>query len=366
MAARARALKAEGRRILSFAAGEPDFDTPEAVCDAAVEAMRNGMTKYAPTAGIPELREAAAAEISDLCGLDVSPKEVVVSTGAKQSLSNALMTLLEPGDETIILAPHWPSYPDMIRLASGEPISVASDAESGFQPDLDKVREAVSSRTRAILINSPCNPTGAVFPQETMEGLAQIAKDADAFLISDEIYGRLVYGVKHVSPASVSSDAAERTILVYGCSKTYSMTGWRIGFARAPKEIADAMIAVQDQVTSCATAFSQSGAVQALKMPRAEVDAMANEFRDRRDLMADRLSAMPGCSLSVPHGAFYLLPHFGGDDEALAEEILDKTGVVAVPGSHFGAPGCLRFSYAASQEQITKGMDLLEEFFRSR
>jgi aspartate aminotransferase len=361
--AKANALRAAGRDVVSFAAGEPDFNTPEAICDAAVAALRAGFTKYTPSAGIKELREAIAIKLERDNRVKVSQEQVVVSCGAKHSVYNSMMVLLDPGDEVILIAPYWMTYAEQIRLAGGVPVVVHTRAEAGFVPSYEDVRAKIGSKTRAILVNSPSNPTGAVFPRETIKEIGALALRHGLWIVSDEIYERLVYGETHHSFAALGRDIAERTITIGGCSKSYAMTGWRIGFAAAPLDVAVAMASFQDQVTSNPTSFAQKGALEAFRMSGEQIDAMRDEFAARRELMLGLLAEIPGLRTPEPKGAFYVFPDvsafLGGkvrDDEEMAAYLLEDAEVATVPGSVFEGPNHLRLSYAASREQICEGV----------
>lgn len=363
ISARANAMKAEGIDVISLAAGEPDFPTPEAVCDAAVEALRTGFTKYTPTPGIPQLRKAVSVKLAAENGVKVAPEQVVISSGAKQSLFNACNVLLDPGDEVILLAPYWMTYAEQVRLAGGEPVAVRTTADSGFVPTREQLQAAVTGRTKAIMLNSPCNPTGAVFPRQTMKEIAALAIRHDLWVISDEIYEKLIYDAEHVSIASLGAEIAERAVTVGGCSKSYSMTGWRVGFAASPLAVAQAMSNFQDQVTSNANSFAQKGAIRALDLDPGVVETMRAEYQVRRDLVVQLLREIPDVTCNVPSGAFYVMPdvsaYLGGriaDDLALAEHLLDEAKVATVPGSVFEGPGHLRISYAASRENLREGV----------
>jgi len=362
-------MKAEGIDVVSFGAGEPDFSTPEPICDAAIAALKSGFTKYTPTGGSPDLKQAAAEKLWRENALKVDPSQIVVSCGAKHSIYNAMMVLVDPGDEVILPSPYWMTYAEQVRLAGGIPVPVPSHAEDGFVPDPDAIKAAVSPRTRAIMLNTPCNPTGAVFPRSLLKEIAALALRHGFWIISDEIYEKLIYdGEKHVSPASLGEDVAAQTVTVQGCSKSYAMTGWRIGFAAAPKPVAQAMTNLQDQVTSNPTSFAQKGAIAALNMPPAEIEAMRVEFEARRDLIVAKLREIPSVTVANPKGAFYVMPDFraylGGkikDDPALASFLLENVHVAAVPGSVFGGDGHLRLSYATSRENIERGVARIAE-----
>jgi aspartate aminotransferase len=360
--AKANQMKAEGVDVVSFAAGEPDFNTPEPVVDAAVQALHQGFTKYTPSSGIKDLKEAIAAKLLRENQVNVSPDQVVVSCGAKQSVYNSMQVLLDPGDEVILLAPYWMTYAELVRLAGGVPKVVHTSAKQGFVPTSDQLKEAVGSRTRAIILNSPSNPTGAVFPRQTIKEIAALALRHSLWVVADEIYERLVYGVEHVSTASLGREIADQTITIGGCSKSFAMTGWRIGFAAAPPKIAKAMSNFQDQVTSNPTSFAQKGAVAAYSLPAEAVEAMRAEFEARRDLIVRLLQAIPGVHIPVPGGAFYAFADFGAylkpgeTDLDLAAYLLEEAKVATVPGSVFEGSEHLRLSYAASRNDIERGV----------
>jgi aspartate aminotransferase len=366
--AKANAMKAEGIDVISFAAGEPDFNTPEPICNAAIDAIRAGFTKYTPSAGINELKDAIVTKLDRENGVKVAREQVVVSCGAKHSVYNTMMTLLDPRDEVILIAPYWMTYADQIRLAGGTPVVVHTKAENDFAPDFNDLKSAVSSRTKAILINSPCNPTGAVLPRNAIKEIAALALRHGLWVVADEIYERLIYGEEHQSIAALGSDIAERTITIGGCSKSYSMTGWRIGFAAAPAPIAKAMSNFQDQVTSNPTSFAQKGAIAAFNLPAEAVEGMRAEFEGRRDLIVKLLREIPGLNVREPKGAFYAFPDMssflGGKiatDLDLAAFLLEEAQVATVPGSVFEGVGHLRLSYAASRENIERGVARIAE-----
>ncbi|MCC7436146.1 MAG: pyridoxal phosphate-dependent aminotransferase [Methanoregulaceae archaeon] len=361
--AKANAMKAAGVDVISFGAGEPDFNTPEPVCRAAIQAIEGGFTKYTPSAGIPALREAVADKFWRENGLRYEPSQVVASCGAKHSVFNALWVLLDPGDEVILFAPYWMTYRDQIALCGGVPVVVPTRAEDRFVPSIDDLKAAITPRTKAILVNSPSNPTGAVFPRETLKQIAALAMRHDLWVISDEIYERLVYEGKHESIAALGKEIQDRTITISGCSKTYSMTGWRIGYMAAPEPVAKAVSCFQDQVTSNPTSFVQRGAIAALALPDEVVEGMRAEFASRLDLTLSELAGIPGLVISRPAGAFYVFvgvqAYLGErcrDDVAVAELLLEEAHVALVPGSVFEGPGFLRLSYTASPEQIREGI----------
>ncbi len=369
MTAKARKMKAEGIDVISFAAGEPDFNTPEAICEAAVEAIHQGQTKYAPSSGLPALRTALVAKLLRENHIHAADNELVVSCGAKHSLYNAFMVLIEPGDEVILIAPYWMTYADQIMLAGGVPVIVQTTHETGFCPHIDQLKEAITPRTKAIVVNSPGNPTGGAMDRTQIKEIAALALRHDLWVISDEIYERLTYNHPHTSIASLGKAIAARTVTITGCSKTYAMTGWRIGFAHAPAPVAQAMSNLQDQVTSNATTFAQVGAIAALNLPDTEVEKMRAEFEVRRDLGLGLLNKIPGIAVSEPKGAFYFFANvsavLGGKiptDLELADLLLEQAHVATVPGSVFHGPGHLRLSYAASRADIEKGIARIGEF----
>ncbi|NLW93066.1 MAG: pyridoxal phosphate-dependent aminotransferase [Chlamydiae bacterium] len=368
--ARAKALRLAGKDVVGFGAGEPDFDTPAHVKEAACRAIAEGRTKYTPVAGIPALREAVARKLAADNGVSYRPDEIVVSCGAKHALYNAIRVLLNPGDEALILSPHWVTYPAQVILAGGNPVFVAAEAADGFRIDPERVEAAVTPRTRLIIVNSPNNPTGWVAERDELAGLAEIALRHRLHLISDEIYEKIVYPpAAHLSIASLGPEIKECTIVVNGVSKSHAMTGWRIGYLAASRKIAALAERLQSHCTSNPDSIAQAAAVEALGGDRGFVEMMLRSFQARRDLLVGRLAAMPGVRCAVPRGAFYAFPDissFGVGSAALAEELLEKALVAVVPGAAFGADAHLRLSYATSTEQIEKGMDRMERFLRSR
>lgn len=353
-------MRAAGEDVLSFAAGEPDFETPMPAIEAADRAMRSGVTRYTPSVGTPDLRSAIVDKLSRDNGLTYRPEEIVVSCGAKQSCYNTFQVLLDPGDEVILIAPYWMTYKEQIELAGGRAVVVKTRAEDGFLPDPEALSAAVGPKTRAILVNSPSNPTGAVLPRAVLEHVAELALRHDLWIVSDEIYERLVYGdAEAPSIAGFSDDVKARTVTIDGMSKAFAMTGWRIGYAAAPVAVAKAMGALQDQVTSNPTSFAQVGAAAALRMGPETVEGMRKEFETRRDLIVGLFRAIPKLGVPEPRGAFYLFPDFsaymGGDDVALAAHLLEAARVAVIPGSVFEGPGCLRLSYACGRPQIEAG-----------
>lgn len=372
LTAKVAELRRNGEQIVSFAAGEPDFGTPASVCEAGIEAIRAGYTRYTAGAGIPQLREAIAAKLLSENGVKVEPTQVVVSAGAKQALFNAITALCNPGDEVILIAPYWMTYRDQVLLAGGKPVGVHTSRAEGYIPNADALKAAITSRTKAIVVNSPSNPTGAVLPRSTLKEIAALALRNELFVISDEIYERLVYdGEKHVSIASLGSEIADRTITINGMSKAYAMTGWRIGYSAASLPVAKAMSAIQDQVTSNASSISQYAALAALALPKEALTAMTEEFQCRRDLILQELAKIPGVSCPKPGGAFYAFPDVsayldGDDDVALSQKLLEGQKVATVPGSVFEGTGHLRLTYALDRAQICEGVRRISEGLQSK
>ncbi len=368
--ARTKELQAKGEDVISFAVGEPDFDTPQHVKDAAIEAISAGFTKYTPTNGIPELKKAIVDKFSRENGLDYSPAEVIVSVGAKHCLYNAMMALCDVKDEVLIPSPFWVSYPEMVGLAGGVPVAVVPD--KGFKVSARQIAGRLTARSKGIILNSPSNPTGAVYHRQELEELAQLIIDHDLWVIADEIYEHLVYdGNEHVSIAALNPQIKERTITINGISKAFAMTGWRIGYAAGPSDVIAAMGKVQIHATSNPTSISQRAAVAALNGPMDTVWSMREEFDRRRRYMTQRLQGMEGLSCQEPQGAFYVFADVSDlmgksyrgqvitTDEELAELILTQAHLAVVPGSGFGAKEHLRFSYATSFPRIEEGLDRL-------
>jgi aspartate aminotransferase len=370
--AKAKALAAAGEDVCGFAAGEPDFDTPEHIKEACIAALKAGKTKYAPTPGIEPLRQAIAEKYLADYGLKVAPSQVIVSPGGKFSCYLAILATCSPGDEVIIPAPFWVSYPEMVKLAGAVPKLVLADDTTGFKLTPAQLEAAISPRTRLLVLNSPSNPTGAVYTLAELQAIVSVALKHNLYILSDEIYEHLTYdGAKHVSPATFSPEAAARTIIVSGFAKTYAMTGWRLGTTVAPAPIAKAIAELQSQQTSNATTFAQWGALAALKereKTRAALDAMLVAFDRRRKFLHAELNKIPGVTCLLAEGAFYLFPNissFGLSSEEFCTRLLDEKKVAAVHGSAFGAEGFLRLSYATSDEIIAKGVTRLAEFCAS-
>ena len=370
--AKAKALAAAGEDVCGFAAGEPDFDTPEHIKEACIAALKAGKTKYAPTPGIEPLRQAIADKYLADHGLKVAPSQVIVSPGGKFSCYLSILATCSPGDEVIIPAPFWVSYPEMVKLAGAVPKLVLADDTTGFKLTPAQLEAAITPKTRLLILNSPSNPTGAIYTRAEMEAIVAVALKHNLYILSDEIYEHLIYdGAKHVSPATFSPEAAARTIIVSGFAKTYAMTGWRLGTTVAPAPVAKAIAELQSQQTSNATTFAQWGALAALKerdKTRVALDAMLVAFDRRRKFLHAELNKIPGVTCLLAEGAFYLFPNissFGLSSEEFCTRLLDEKKVAAVHGSAFGAEGFLRLSYATSDEIIAKGVARLAEFCAS-
>lgn len=373
--AKAKALAAQGVDVVSFAAGEPDFDTPAFIKQAAVAALSEGFTKYTATGGIPELKAAIVEKLKQENHLQYTPEQILVSVGAKHSLYNLFQALLNDGDEVIVFSPYWVSYPDMVRLAGGTPVVVPTFEKDGFAPQPQALARALGPKTRAVIINSPSNPTGSVLGREALEEMARVLSGHECLIVTDDIYEKLLYVPgPFVNIANVAPELEKRTVVVNGFSKAFSMTGWRLGYAAGPRELIAGMQSIQDQSTSNPTSFAQKGAVAALKGPSAEMDKMVVEFKARRDLMVEALNRIPGIRCPLPEGAFYVFPNIEGlfgkkyagreikGSLDFSQMLLEQVQVAAVPGQPFGAEGHLRLSFATSREQIQKGVDRIRQF----
>jgi len=373
--AKARALAAQGVDVVGFAAGEPDYDTPAFIKDAAVEALRQGFTKYTATAGIPELRAAVREKFARENGLTYAPEQVLITVGAKQALYNFFQAVLDPGDEVVIFAPYWVSYPDMVRLAGGEPVVVETREEDGWVPSPHALRAALTPRTRAVVFNSPSNPTGAVLSRKDLEALGQVILPHGCLVVSDDIYEPLVYGdTPFCNIVNAVPALQDRTLVVNGFSKSHSMTGWRLGYAAGPVALVAAMTMVQDQSTSNAASMVQKAGLAALGGSGAELREMRAEYLQRRDLVVSALNTMPGIRCRTPEGAFYVMANVKGllgksykgqvlgSALKMSELLLSNFQVAAVPGEPFGAPGYLRLSFVTSREKLQKGLTRIAAF----
>jgi aspartate aminotransferase len=364
--AQAKKMQAEGQDIASFGAGEPDFDTPQHIKDAAIEALQAGRTKYTAVTGIPELKKAIADKLKAENGIDYAPSQISVNCGAKHSCYNAILACCNPGDEVIIPAPYWTSYPDMVRLVGAEPYFVETKRENQWKITAEEFADSISGATRMLILNSPNNPTGSVYTKAEIEALVEVAASEDIIILSDEIYEKLLYnGKKHVSTASVSEAAKRLTITINGFSKVYSMTGWRLGYTAAPPEIAEVIDTIQSHTTSNPTTFAQYGALAALQGDQSFVNDMVEEYDMRRQYMLSRLQKIRNIEVVEPDGAFYFLvdtTKMGLSSMNLSEKLLSRYRVAAVPGLAFGHDHSVRLSYATSLDVIKKGLDRFEEF----
>lgn len=375
--AKAKALKESGVDVISFGAGEPDFNTPENIIEAAILAMKEGKTKYTATNGILELRKAICNKFKQDNGLYYEPNQIVVSTGAKQSLANAFMAILNPGDEVIIPTPYWVSYPELVKLADGVPVFVDTLKENDYKYTIKDLKSVLTNKTKAILINSPNNPTGSIYKKEELIEIADFAKENDLIIISDEIYEKLIYdNEKHISIASISEDSFNRTIVINGLSKSYAMTGWRVGYSASSKKIAALMSSVQSHVTSNVNSISQYAAVEALNGSQNSIEAMIKEFEKRRNYMIDRIEKIDNLSIIRPKGAFYIMvcveSYYGKliDGNKIvtsldfSKSLLKEENVAVIPGAAFGLDSYIRLSYATSMEIIEEGLNRLEKFLK--
>src|SRR5438445_9882648 len=366
---KAKQMKAEGQDVVGFGAGEPDFDTPQHIKDAAIKALNEGFTKYTPASGIPELRQAIANKFKRDNGLSYKASQIIVSCGGKHSCYNVILATCEEGDEVIIPAPYWLSYPEMVKLASATPVIVQTTDKTEFKVTPEALRRAITPRTRLFILNSPSNPTGSVYTPEEIKALGDICVEKGVLIMSDEIYEHLLYdGAQHKSVASFSQTHYEATIVVHGFAKAWSMTGWRLGFLAAPEPIAKAIDAVQSHSTSNATSFAQKGAVAALNGPQDHLKAWVAEFNKRRTYAWQKLNSIPGISCVNVKGAFYLFPNIsktGLNSTDFCARLLESEKVAAVPGIAFGADDCFRLSYATSMASIEKGLERIDRFCRS-
>ena len=376
--ARAKAMKAEGIDVVGFGAGEPDFDTPDNIKEAAIKAIREGFTKYTPVPGTDELKDAIIAKLSSDNGIKYERPEIIVSTGAKHSLYNVAQALYGPGDEVLIPSPYWVSYPDQVILNDAKPVLVNTKEEDGFVLTAEAFEKAVTPKTKALVLNSPSNPTGLGYDRAALEAIAKVAVKNNIYVISDEIYEKIVYdGFKHVSIASLGDDIRALTITINGLSKSHAMTGWRLGYAAGPKDVIGAMTKIQSQSTSNPCSITQKAAVEALRGPQAFIGDMVAEFDKRRKYIVGRLNAIPGIFCPMPVGAFYAFPRvssyygksFNGKtikgSADLAAYLLEESKVAVVSGDAFGADEYIRLSYATSMATIEKGLDRIEKAMAS-
>ncbi len=374
--AKAKAMKDKGIKVIEFQAGEPDFNTPDNVKNAGVAAIENNLTKYTPVPGTLELREAICEKLKEDNNLKYLPDEIIVSNGAKHSLYNVIMALCDPGDEVIFPAPYWVSYPEMVKLADSKPVVVETGSDQKLKPE--QFEKAITNKTKMLILNTPSNPSGAVYSREELQKIAEIAVKYGVYIVSDEIYEKLIYdGMEFVSIASLGEEIKKLTIIINGVSKSYAMTGWRIGYAAAEKDIVKAMTKIQGHATSGPSSISQKASYEAIAGNQEEVEKMRLQFDKRRKYIVDRLNSIPDISCDMPKGAFYAFPDISGifgktiagvevnDSKTFAELLLEKCHVVAVHGSAFGSEGKLRFSYATSLDVIEEGISRMEKLINN-
>lgn len=368
----------EGISVIGFGMGEPDFDTPENITNAAINALKNGFTRYTPTSGILELKEAICEKLWQDNGLQYTPTQVVVSMGAKQVTHNLLLVLCDAGDEVIVPIPYWVSYPEQVKLSGAAPVFIHTGDETGFKVTPESLKEAITPRTKVLLLNSPSNPTGVVYTGDELRELAGIAVERGIYIISDEVYEKIIYDdMKHVSPASFGDEFLKKVITVNGFSKAYAMTGWRLGYAAGPEEIIKAVVRLQDHTTSCANSIAQKAAVEALRGDQSAVKHMVEEFDKRRRYMIKALNGLDGVSCTTPEGAFYVFPNVSGlykrsiagsnisNSTELIDLLIEKARVAFVPGICFGSDDHVRISFATDMAKIKEGMQRLEDLLNS-
>lgn len=375
--AKAKTLKEQGVDVVSFGAGEPDFNTPINIQEEGIRAIKKGLTRYTPASGILELKEAICKKFVNDNNIEYKPSQIVISNGAKQCLYNALMAICNPQDEVIVPIPYWVSYPELVKLADGVPVYIETKEEDNFKYTKAALLNAITDKTKAIILNSPNNPTGVVYTKEELEMVAEIAIEHDLIIISDEIYEKLVYeGVKHISIASLNDEIKKRTIVINGVSKAYAMTGWRIGYSASVEEIAKIMSNIQSHATSNANSIAQYASVEALNGPQDTIELMRKEFEKRRDYMVQKINSIPNISCGKPDGAFYVMINISKligktikgfkikNSLDLCAALLEVEKVAAIPGSGFGSDNYIRLSYATSLENIIEGLNRIENFLK--
>ncbi|MEG4217236.1 pyridoxal phosphate-dependent aminotransferase [Microcoleus sp. Pol14C6] len=369
IAAKAKAMKAEGIDVCSLSTGEPDFDTPEHVKAAAKQALDEGKTKYGPVAGEPQLKAAIARKLRDDNNLNYQPENIIVTNGGKHSLYNLMMALIEPGEEVIIPAPYWLSYPEMVKLASGKPVIVQTDASTGYKITPEQLSRAITPKTKLFVLNSPSNPTGMVYTPAEIKALAEVIVDRDIFVVADEIYEKIIYdGAQHVSIGSLGKEIFDRTLISSGFAKAYSMTGWRVGYLAGPIELIKATGTIQGHSTSNVCTFAQYGAIAALESSQESVETMRLAFAERRQVIFELLDAIPGISCIKPDGAFYMFVNIsktGMNSLEFCDAFLEQQQVAVIPGIAFGADDHIRLSYATDLGTIKKAVERLDKFVRS-
>ncbi len=371
--AKANMLKQQGFDVVGFGAGEPDFDTPDNIKSAAIKAIQNGKTKYTPINGIIELRDALCKKFSNELGINYTSNEILVSAGGKHSLYNLFMSIINPGDEIIIPSPYWVSYPEMVKISGGKPIIVPSSSSENFKINREKLASAITNKTKGIIINSPSNPTGALYSKDELKSLIDVVKDKDILIISDDIYDKIIYDNKNfVNALMIYPELKDKTVIVNGASKTYSMTGWRIGYTAANKNIISGMSIIQGQSTSNPTSISQYAALESITGPQDFIKEMVSKFQERRDYIVAELNSIDGIVCNKPEGAFYVFPDISlllkkknfQNSVDFSKKLLDDQKVAVVPGDAFGNDNCIRLSYATSMDTIKKGVTRLKEFCR--
>ena len=374
ISAKAKKLKSEGVDIINFGIGEPDFDTPQNIKKAAIDAINNGFTKYCPVSGTPDIKKAIITKLKEDNNLDYSPEEIIVSCGAKHSVYNIFQAVFNPGDEVIVPSPYWVSYPDMAILAGALPVIVSTDDKTNFKVTAKQIEHVITPKTKALILNSPSNPTGNTYTFDELKEIAKVCVEHHLLIISDEIYEKLVYdNFKYYSIAQVSKEVQNQTLVVNGVSKAFAMTGWRIGYCAGPKDIIAAMTKIQSQSTSNPTSISLKATTEALNGPKDEMEKMRQEFEKRRNYIVEKLNSIDGIKCVKPNGAFYVFPNISkllgkkysnktiNTDVELCEYLLDNARIAVVPGSAFGLPGYIRLSYATSMENIIEGISRLEK-----
>ncbi len=369
LTAKAKQMKKEGIDIIGFGAGEPDFDTPDHIKQVAIDDLQKGFTKYTPASGIPELKQAVCEKLKRENQLDYTPKQIIISCGAKHSLYNAIIAIVDDGDEVIIPAPYWLTYPEQVKAAGGKPVFINAPAEADFKITPAQLHKAITNKTVAMILNSPSNPTGAVYFKAELEALGKVIVGKDIAVITDEIYEKILYdGAEHYSIAALSPELKKRAIVVNGVSKSYSMTGWRIGYAAGPEEVIAAMSRLQSHSTSNPTSFCQNASITALTGDQSNIQMMLKAFDERRRYMVETLNKIPGVKCTMPKGAFYVFPDVSGaftkeiqGSMALSEYLLKEAKVAVVPGIAFGDDNCVRLSYATSLENIKKGLERIAQ-----
>lgn len=369
IAAKAKAMKAEGIDVCSLSTGEPDFDTPEHIKAAAKEALDAGKTKYGPVAGEPQLKAAIARKLQSDNNLNYQPENILVTNGGKHSLYNLMMAAIDPGDEVIIPAPYWLSYPEMVKLASGKPVIVRTDASTGYKITPEQLTRAITPKTKLFVLNSPCNPTGMVYTPAEIKALAEVIVDRDILVVADEIYEKIIYDdAQHVSIGSLGKEIFDRTLISSGFAKAYSMTGWRVGYLAGPIELIKATSTIQGHSTSNVCTFAQYGAIAALESSQESVEKMRQAFAQRRQVIFELLDAVPGISCIKPDGAFYMFVNIsktGMNSLEFCDAFLEQQQVAVIPGIAFGADDHIRLSYATDLGTIKKAVERLDKFVRS-